>query len=127
MAGEKNTNASPQPIRENEQPALTFPWGAIKWLCNREIDAEALQTFGLVFINPGQQNPPHYHPNCEELIYVLSGECDHRLGDATIHLEPGSLLRIPANAVHCAVNTGWDPVRMVIIYSAPDRETVFLE
>src|SRR5438132_233329 len=55
------------------------------------------------------------------------GECDHRVGDATIHLEAGSLLRIPANAVHCAVNTGWEPVRMVIVYSAPDRETVFLE
>jgi quercetin dioxygenase-like cupin family protein len=127
MTNETNTQVSPQAVREEEQPSLSFPWGAIKWLCNGEIDPAALQTFGLVFINPGQQNPPHYHPNCEELIYVLSGECDHRLGDATIHLEPGSLLRIPANAVHCAVNTGWDPVRMVIVYSAPDRETVFLE
>jgi len=44
-----------------------------------------------------------------------------------LRLETGSLLRIPANAVHCAVNTGWDPVRMVIVYSAPDRETVFVE
>ena len=42
----------------DEQPALSFEWGAIKWLCNQEIDPEALQTFGLVFINPGQQNPP---------------------------------------------------------------------
>lgn len=127
MATEKNTSTSQNAIRETEQPALSFEWGAIKWLCNGEIDPDALQTFGLVFINPGQQNPPHYHPNCEELIYVLSGECDHRLGDATIRLEPGSLLRIPANMVHCAVNTGWDPVRMVIVYSAPDRQTVFLE
>jgi quercetin dioxygenase-like cupin family protein len=126
MATESRTEKSPQPVREAEQPALPFEWGAIKWLCNREIDPEAQQTFGLVFINPGQQNPPHYHPNCEELIYVLSGECDHRLGEATLPLGPGSLLRIPANAVHCAVNTGWEPVRMVIVYSAADRETVFL-
>jgi quercetin dioxygenase-like cupin family protein len=127
MATEAKRDNQPSAVREAEQPALPFEWGAIKWLCNREIDAEAQQTFGLVFIHPGQQNPPHYHPNCEELIYVLSGECDHRLGEATIPLEPGSLLRIPANAVHCAVNTGWEPVRMVIVYSAADRETVFLE
>ena len=90
MATEKKIQSSGPAIREAEQPALSFEWGAIKWLCNQEIEPEALQTFGLVFINPGQQNPPHYHPNCEELIYVLSGECDHRLGDATVRLEPGS-------------------------------------
>src|SRR3954468_16709903 len=85
-------------VREAEQPALSFEWGAIKWLCNQEIDPEAEQTFGLVFINPEQQNPPHYPPNCEELIYILSGECDHRLGDAVVRMTAGSLLRIPANA-----------------------------
>jgi quercetin dioxygenase-like cupin family protein len=127
MATDAHVQQEPAAVREADQPALSFDWGAIKWLCNQEIDPEAQQTFGLVFISPGQQNPPHYHPNCEELIYVLSGECDHRLDDAVLHLTPGSLLRIPANAVHCAVNTGWDPVRMVIVYSAADRQTVFLE
>src|SRR5205823_5447023 len=62
------------------RPALTFPWGGIKWLCNRETDPEAAQTLGLVFINPGAHNLLHYHPNCEELLHVLSGTCDHRLG-----------------------------------------------
>jgi quercetin dioxygenase-like cupin family protein len=127
MPTDTRADQPPTAVKETEQPALSFDWGAIKWLFNQEIDPEARQTFGLVFINPGQQNPPHYHPNCEELIYVLSGECDHRLGDATIHLEPGSLLRIPAHAVHCATNTGWEPVRMIIVYSAADRQTVFLE
>jgi quercetin dioxygenase-like cupin family protein len=127
MSADTGTKKAPTSIKEAAQPALSFEWGAIKWLFNQEIDPEAQQTFGLVFINSGQQNPPHYHPNCEELIYVLSGECDHRLDDAVIHLEPGSLLRIPAHAAHCATNTGWEPVRMIIVYSAADRQTVFLE
>ena len=126
MAREDQREPTPRARREGEQPALSFEWGAIQWLCNGEIDPAAQQTFGLVFIHPGQQNPPHYHPNCEELIYVLSGQCDHRLGEAVIHLEPGSLLRIPTHAVHCATNTGWDPVRMVIVYSSAERETVFV-
>ena len=126
MATEAKRENQPSAVGEAAAPVLSFDWGAIQWLCNREIDPDAQQTFGLVFINPGQQNPPHYHPNCEELIYVLSGECDHRLGEATIHLEPGSLLRIPAHTVHCAVNTGWEPVRMVIVYNSADRETVFV-
>ena len=54
----------------------------------------------------GKENPPHYHPNCEELIYVLSGQCDHQLGDAVHPLKAGDLLRIPTGVVHCARNTG---------------------
>src|SRR5687768_11645635 len=62
MNAETRVRKSSAAVREAEQPALSFDWGAIKWLCNQEIDPDALQTFGLVFINPGQQNPPHYHP-----------------------------------------------------------------
>jgi len=28
---------------------------------------------------------------------------------------------------HGAVNTGWEPVRMVIVSSSADRQTVFLD
>lgn len=111
----------------NESGALDFPWGAIKWLCNDQIDPDAEMTFGVVYINAGEGNPTHYHPNCEELIYVLSGECDHKLGDETIPLKPGMMLRIPRNVKHNAVNTGWQPVTMIICYSAADRQTVFCD
>ena len=57
----------------NEGESLQFPWGAIKWLCNDQIDPDAEMTFGLVYLNAGEDNPLHYHPNCEELIYVLAG------------------------------------------------------
>jgi quercetin dioxygenase-like cupin family protein len=114
-------------IHEQEQEALTFTWGAIRWLCNQELDPGAQQTFGLVQILPGERNPVHYHPNCEELLYVLSGHCDHRLEEETARLTAGSLIRIPAGARHNAVNPGSEPVRMVIVYSSPDRQTVFVE
>jgi quercetin dioxygenase-like cupin family protein len=111
----------------NEGDALQFPWGAIKWLCNDQIDPEAEMTFGVVYLNAGEGNPLHYHPNCEELIYVLSGQCDHRLGDEVYSLKAGDMLRIPQSVKHNAANTGWQPVTMVICYSAGDRQTVFCE
>ena len=104
-----------------------FPWGRIRWLCNQEIDSNAEMTFGVVYINPDDANPLHYHPNCEEIIFLLSGRCEHRLGDEWFTLETGSMLRIPRGVAHCARNAGWDPVTMVIAYSSPDRQTVFLE
>lgn len=104
-----------------------FDWGAIRWLCSSEIDADAEMTFGIVFINPGEANPRHMHPNCEEIIYLLSGKCDHQLGDEWHALEAGMMLRIPRGVDHCARNTGWEAVRMIITYSSPDRETIFYD
>ena len=107
--------------------ALDFPWGAIKWLMNRETDAEAEQTFGLVYIHPGQQNPVHYHPNCEEILYVLSGTCEHTLGDESYPMGPGDTIRVPEGVIHHAINTGWEPLRAIISFSSGDRQTVFLD
>jgi quercetin dioxygenase-like cupin family protein len=106
------------------QPAEPFDWGAITWLCSGRIDPEAQMTFGVVHIEPGRANPRHHHPNCEECIFVLSGECDHSLGDEVFRLRAGSMLRIPQGVYHHAVNTGAERVRMVIAYSSPDRQTV---
>ena len=110
-----------------EQQPLVFPWGAITWVCNQELDPETAMTFGLVEIGPGQKNALHYHPNCEEHLYVLSGECDHSLDGERYQLSAGSLIRIPEGARHDAVNRGTEPVRCVIVYSSGDRQTVMVE
>ncbi|TVY07924.1 cupin domain-containing protein [Paenibacillus cremeus] len=99
-------------------------WGRIQWLCGKEIDPEAEMTFGMVYINAGVSNPRHVHPNCEEFIFVLSGECDHTLGDESFHLEPGMMLRIPRGVPHNAKTTSWEPCRMIIAYSSADRQTI---
>jgi hypothetical protein len=50
MKTDPKIEQGPTVVREAEQPALPFEWGAIKWLCNREIDAEA-------FLQPAVQAP----------------------------------------------------------------------
>lgn len=109
---------------EEAKHVLELEWGKIQWLCGQEIDPDCEMTFGMVFINADTENPRHYHPNCEELIFVLSGECEHSLGDESYHLTPGSMLRIPRGVPHNAKVTGWEPCRMLIMYSAPDRQTI---
>ncbi|TDQ33763.1 cupin domain-containing protein [Aureibacillus halotolerans] len=103
---------------------LDMNWGKIQWLCGEQIDPNSEMTFGMVYINAGDENDRHIHPNCEELIFVLSGECDHTLGDEVHHLSPGMMLRIPRGVPHNARVTTWEPCRMIIVYSAPDRETI---
>ena len=111
----------------DEQPVQETSWGRIAWLVSGETMPGAKQTFGVVTITPGQRNPLHLHPNCEELLYVISGECLHRLGAAKIHLKPGNVIRIPCGVAHWAECTSPEPLVAVISFSAPDRRTETLE
>src|ERR1700677_2655916 len=65
---------------------VKYPWGSIRWLMSSKIDHGSAQTFGIVQINPGQHNALHSHPNCEELLYVLSGTAEHVVGNKRVTL-----------------------------------------
>ena len=104
-----------------------FAWGAIEWLFNGELAPGAEQTLGYVEIAPGQKNPLHAHPNCEELLYLIEGELDHSLEGEVYRMQPGQVIRVPAGAQHDARNVGATTARMVIIYSDPARQMVTYE
>lgn len=108
-------------------PPLAFDWGTLRWVCNGELSPGTGQTVGISETLPGQRNPLHYHPNCEEVLLVVSGECDHRYDDAWVRLGPGSTIVIPAGVRHHLINRGPEKLVCVICFSTPDRQTVFLE
>lgn len=111
---------------EDAEPTMT-DFGAIKWLINQHAVAGAEQTFGLVYILPEHHNPLHYHPNCEELLFVLSGECDHRLNEAVVHVKAGDAIVVPRGVHHNATCTSWEPLRAIVSFSSGDRQSVMLE
>ncbi len=41
-------------------------WGSVTWLISGKATKGAEQTFGVVTIAPGCDNPLHLHSNCEE-------------------------------------------------------------
>ena len=112
--------------RWDESQAVTTSWGTVSWLINEVVTEGAEQTFGVVTINPGQSNPLHLHPNCEEILYVLSGSCEHRLGDDTVALSPGMAICVPRGTPHCARTTSPERLVVVVSFSSPDRQTVNL-
>lgn len=118
--------SSPVTIGSETTPE-DFPWGTLTWYMGQAIDADAEQTFGIAVIEAGQQNPPHYHPNCEEILYVISGTCTHTYGDDSYELNPGDSIRVPSGVIHHAINNGKEPLRAIISFSSGDRQTVFLD
>ena len=103
------------------------PWGTLRWMMNSQIDPQARQTFGVAELRAGQRNPRHFHPNCEELLYVISGSCEHVVGARKVTLNAGDLIRIPRGVPHQAVVLGNEPVRCVVSYDSPDRQMVLQE
>lgn len=121
MAEESQTGSAF--VAELEKTNLQMQsWGSLAWMVGAKEMPGSEQTFGIVTINPGQRNPLHSHPNCEELLYVVSGECDHLLGDELIQLKPGSVIRIPSGVRHWARCTSAEPLTAVIVFSSAERQ-----
>ena len=58
-------------------------------------------TFAYWSIEPGAEIPEHAHSH-EQVVNVLSGECDLVVDNETKRLGPGDVVIIPPNSVHAA-------------------------
>jgi len=102
---------------------LNVPWGVIGWSASRQIGNSTTMTFGRAVIRAGQGNPRHRHPNCDEILHLLSGRLEHTFGDARFVLEPGDTISIPQGVWHQATVLGEQDAEMVICFSSADRIT----
>lgn len=108
-------------------PRDEFDWGTLQWLCNDKLSPGSALTLGMCELFAGQSNPRHFHPNCEEVLLVLSGRGRHSLEEQWVDLGPGSTIRIPAGVKHQLINVGTESLRCVIAFSSGDRQTVFVQ
>lgn len=103
------------------------PWGRLEWMVSGAVGNSDRLTIGKCFIRPGEQNPPHHHPNCDEVLHVLQGTIRHRLGDEYFEMSAGDTISIPTGTVHNAQNVGQEPAVLLITFSTPDRQVVNAE
>lgn len=99
-------------------------WGRLEWMVSGALGNSSTMTIGRCYIRPGQQNPRHHHPNCDEVLHVLQGSIEHSLDDRLFPMGPGDTVSIPAGMVHNARNVGTDEAVFVIAFSTPDRQVV---
>ena len=104
-----------------------YDWGAVKWVCNANVATGCEQSFGLVHVLPGRTNPEHWHTAAEEIIFMLSGECDIRVGERSYKLTTGQTMYISPGVKHELTNRGWEPAVYVASFSASTRGTLFEE
>ncbi len=126
VAAEK-TNVSSPPLAArvhnvDQVPEEKAPWGSLRWLTSGKMDPGSGVTMGVVVLNVGQSNPLHVHTNSDEVVYVISGKCEQRMGDETVILKPGDTLRIPVGVPHQAKVLGDEPLKAIIVYNSGDRQ-----
>jgi mannose-6-phosphate isomerase-like protein (cupin superfamily) len=63
---------------------------------------------------------PHRHP-FEQVLYIVSGRAQVHVDDEVFEASPGSLIRIPPNALHYAEPVGDEPCFNLDVF-APIRE-----
>ena len=102
----------------------SYPWGVIRWLHSSETGTQSL-TFGEMTINPGSENRQHYHPNCEEILYLISGEIEHQFeGAEPFVLKAGMSAQVPIGLKHHSKCTSVEPARMLVAYSSAHHQVV---
>lgn len=106
---------------------MDMPWGTLTWHVSRALGNSSVMTFGRATIRPGMTNPRHRHPNCDEVLHVISGRIEHWLGDESFILEAGDTISIPAGVWHQARALGDEEAVMAICFSSADRETELAE
>ena len=54
----------------------------------------------IVTYEVGEMPPPHFHPNEEQFVLMLSGKVQMVLGDEMREIGEGDLMHVPRNVVH---------------------------
>jgi oxalate decarboxylase/phosphoglucose isomerase-like protein (cupin superfamily) len=116
-------------IAPDDVETQVFDWGMLKWLSEpRVTDARNFST-GVVMLAPGKGHTRHNHPGVEEILYVISGQGEQMVEDSqgTPMRRPvtaGMLVHIPADVYHETINTGWEPLKLIAIYSPHGPEAI---
>lgn len=118
----------PQDIRllkDSAAEKLHFDWGHLTWWANRALGNSEEMTIGRCVLKPGMSNPRHYHPNCTEILTVISGRIKHTTtGGGETEMGPGDTVTVLKNTWHRATNIGDEEAVLFIAFSSADRETI---
>ena len=116
-------------VSPEEVETQVFDWGTIKWLSEPSVTNAQNFSTGVVLLAPGKGHTRHNHPGVEEILYVVSGQGIQMVENAQgepvrQRIGPGMLVHIPADVYHETINTGWEPLKLIAIYSPHGPEAL---
>jgi len=115
-------------VHGDDVETLSFDWGAIKILNSPEVTGCKTFSFGMVILEPGKGHDCHDHPDADEIIYAVSGEGEQMIDhQPAVPVGAGASMYIPRGTDHSTLNTGWEPLRLIVVYAPAGAEAVLRE
>jgi oxalate decarboxylase/phosphoglucose isomerase-like protein (cupin superfamily) len=116
-------------ISPDDVETQIFDWGMLKWLSEPRVTDARNFSAGVVMLAPGKGHTRHNHPGVEEILYVISGQGEQMVEDSRGQpvrrpIAAGMLVHIPADVYHETINTGWEPLKLIAIYSPHGPEAI---
>ena len=100
---------------------MAYDWGAMFWFGNRDLGNTTGLTMGRMVLKPGASNEAHHHPNCEEVLYLLRGCVEHRIGGEVVLQHAGDFVTVPAGVSHHSTNISEEDADLIIAFSSEAR------
>lgn len=102
-------------ILKDQSEVEYVEWGSLRWISN-PININAKQLTAIeVIINKGQGHKFHFHPNQEEIIYVLSGKIEQWVEKECKILSAGDSCFIQRGTVHASFSIGDEPATLFVV------------
>jgi mannose-6-phosphate isomerase-like protein (cupin superfamily) len=104
--------------------------GRVRWRTLLSADRTPTDslTLGVAELEPGEAKDfrPHRHAQAE-VYYILSGEGTVTVSGTEYPVRPGTTVFVPGNAVHGALNTGSDLLRLLYVFPADSFDQIKYE
>jgi quercetin dioxygenase-like cupin family protein len=102
------------------------PWGKHWWLSQPDLTGTKQLTLVRVTMRPGAGHQFHYHPELEEIIYVVDGVAEQWVDREKRRLKAGEIAFIPKKVVHAIHNPTSKPMTFLAILSPAESKGPFL-
>ncbi len=106
-------------IKEQDVDSLQLPGRLWKKLIGPDEGDCQNMIFGIVSFPPGSDPGTHKHESEEEIIYVISGRGETRVGGALFVLEPGVAVFTEPGIEHGVKTLGDEPLVLISVFSPP--------
>ncbi len=108
-------------VNVDEVPVGKIPGREIRDLINGKIVGTRSISLRITDVLPGEVcSPGHIHTECEEVIFILSGKGEIKIGEEIFPMKPGDAIYLPTGVGHLIRNTGKEMMRMACSFSTSD-------
>jgi mannose-6-phosphate isomerase-like protein (cupin superfamily) len=86
----------------------------------RILQETAQSQTAVMTVAPGQDAGPEETHDADQIVYVIEGDAEVRIGEERCVAGPGSLVTIPAGAPHHVRSVGAEALFFLTVYAPPE-------